>query len=90
MLNHDERWHLISYNGKLSFLDTSNVILLMNAELQNIASSHYVYIKLCLLHVEDYEQAVRNSMTEIDRLKIVLQRYQMRRAGSKNNCVIIL
>lgn len=36
----------------------------MNAELQNIASSYYVYIKLCLLHVEDYEQAVRAKFDE--------------------------
>lgn len=42
----------------LSFLGTSNAILLMNAELQNFASSYCVYIKLCLLHVEDYDQAV--------------------------------
>lgn len=41
----------------LSFLGTSNVILLMSTELQNNTSLNYVYIKLCLLHVQDYEQA---------------------------------
>lgn len=59
----------------LSFLGTSNVISLMNAELQNITSLNYVYIKLCLLYVQDYEQAkfdernlpVENFITAIKR-----------------------
>lgn len=61
----------------LSFLGISNGILLINAELQNIASLYYVYIKLCLLHVQDYEQAnakfdernlpVENFITPIER-----------------------
>lgn len=53
----DKKRHLILYCKTLSCLKISNVILLMNAELQNIMRLNYVYIKLCLLHVQDYEQA---------------------------------